>query len=93
MMDLFVKDPGEAVDWTFDWDDAYLTSGETIDASDWAVEPTGGITLSGDDFTGSTTTVTASGGTSGATYRLVNTVTTSLGRTVVRSVTVRVTPR
>ncbi|MFA5712419.1 hypothetical protein [Mycolicibacterium sp.] len=90
---LFIKDPSEVIDWTLDWDDEYLAAGETIQSSAWAVVPAGDITLSGGTFSDASTTITASGGTAGDTYRLENTVTTSGGRTAVRSVTVRVQDR
>lgn len=89
---LYAKDPSETLDYTFDWDDAYLQSGETISTSAWAVTPSG-PTLSGASNTNSTATTFMAGGTAGHSYRLTNTIVTSASRTAERSITVRVFDR
>ena len=89
---IYAKDPSEIIDYTFDWDDTHLEAGETISTSVWAVSPSG-PTLSGDANTTTTATTFISGGTAGNVYMLTNTVTTSMSRTVQRSISIRVQDR
>lgn len=77
-----IKQPTANVDYTLDWQDA-LSGGETITASTWVGDT--GITLGTTLFTGSTTTVFIAGGTAGKSYKATNTVVTSGGRTLVRT--------
>uniref|UniRef100_A0A6M3IPQ6 Putative tail protein n=1 Tax=viral metagenome TaxID=1070528 RepID=A0A6M3IPQ6_9ZZZZ len=94
-MMTFKKDPGEKLDYAFDWDDdtqgPYLESGETISASAWVVPS--GITEVSASYTDTITKIWLSGGTEGTSYELENTITTSEGRIVVRSFIVVVEER
>lgn len=70
------KRAAEVLDYTFDWyTNGWLESGETISTSSWTVAA--GITKDSDSNTTTTTTIWVSGGTSGQTYKLTNTITTS----------------
>ena len=84
------KDPQEILDYKIDWD-LMLAVGETIVTSTWS-SPTNGPTLSNAQIlTGNRSTlIWAAGGTEGATYNIENTITTSAGRTIQRSVALRV---
>lgn len=88
MQYLAVKDPQEEKDYTIDWSDD-LASGETISTSDWVVGT--GLTEEDDENNTTTTTAWVSGGTAGTEYLCVNTVTTSGGRTLERTVIIPVT--
>ena len=94
-----LHDPGSTEAYTLDWNDAAedsLADGETISASEWAVESAGSdgeLDIDSDTNDTTTTTVVLTGGTKGHTYRVVNTITTSEGRTVIGSLTIRVGPR
>jgi hypothetical protein len=81
-MNTVSKDPDEKKDYGFDWS-AWLSSvppADTISSSAWVL-PTG-ITQStpapSNDTT--TTTIWLSGGTAGASYTVVNRITTAAGR-------------
>lgn len=87
MQYLAVKDPQEDKDYTIDWSDD-LATGETILTSEWSVGT--GLTEDDDDRDDTTTTVWVSGGTGGNEYLAVNTITTSGGRTLERTVVIPV---
>lgn len=103
MPDSFVKAPAEVLPYKRDWkykDEASRTAGgtgngyldgETITTSSWTV-PTG-ITKDSETHADGLATVWVSGGTIGQTYRLVNTIVTSGGRTAQRSIDVSVQTR
>lgn len=98
-MTVFVKDPDSITDYTINWGDGYLDTNspaETISTSSWAVSPADspGMSVSGTP-TKTTTTATAfvTGGVVGRVYALVNTITTSGGRTDERSIILRVEER
>lgn len=104
MSDAFVKDPGGVLDFKRDWKydteaaraaggtgNGWLASGETITTSTWTV-PTG-ITKDSDSNADGLAVVWLSGGTVGQSYRVVNTVVTSAGRTDRRSITVSIQDR
>ncbi len=82
----YVKDPASVLDYTVDWAD-YLVS-DTISTSTWTVPA--GITLDSQSNTATTTTVWLSGGTHNTAYTATNKVTTAGGRTVERSIWVKV---
>jgi hypothetical protein len=93
-MTLLLKDPDAVVDYLIDWGVEYL--GEDLLAdSVWTVDPDepNGIAVVGSYFDASTSTANASGGEPGRIYRLVNHVTTVLGREDSRSIVVRVEKR
>lgn len=85
---MFVKTPGAILDYTIDWNDGYLESGETISTSVWAVIPdvTGGVEIDSDTNSTTTATATISGGRHSIEYLLKNTITTSESRTDARFV-------
>lgn len=96
-MAVRVKDPAEIIDFSFDWDDDWLVTNETIDTSSWAITPQSGASPEDDleingtpTKTTTTTTAFVRGGVAGRTYHLKNTITTSEGRTGERTVVIRV---
>ena len=73
---------GAVKDYGFDYTTyGWLASGETISSSTWAIWPA--ITLSGAQNSAGITSVFVSGQQVGITYKLINTITTSVGRTEV----------
>ena len=88
------KTPTEARRPTVDWAVVDCAgTGVTIQTSTWTIHPDDDdatLTLSQQATTGLETSVLASGGTDGNTYRLVNQVITSDGRTVELTVVVPV---
>lgn len=95
-MPSFYKEPGERLDYSYEW---VLAPGDAITSSVWAATPVG-LTLSDESFGASTdptddpntwlTLVWLMGGTDGTDYELTNTITTLAGRTDVQRTTVRV---
>ena len=98
MPQSFIKDPDSVLDYKFDFagltngngDCDWLESGETI--SSRTVTVSSGLTKDSDSITDTNTSVTVwlSGGTAGNVYTVACKVTTSLGRTVERTITIRV---
>jgi hypothetical protein len=78
---VFEKDPGEILDYTRNM--AGLLGSDTITSSSWSVQS--GLIVVSHSNTTTTTTVFISGGTDQNRYRIKNTVVTSGGRTLVRS--------
>jgi len=72
-----LKAPTASLDYTYNWDDGYLDTGETIVTSTWTVSPTG-MTIDSESETATTATVKLSGGTHGVLYKVVNTITTNV---------------
>lgn len=93
-MTLLLKDPDAVVDYLIDWGAEYLGD-DLLAESEWTVDPDepDGVAVTGSNFDASTSTVNASGGVPGRIYRLVNQVTTVLGRIDSRSIVVRVEKR
>jgi len=93
-MTLLLKDPDAVVDYLIDWGAEYLGQ-DLLAESSWSVDPDepDGVAVAGGNFDASTATVNASGGIPGRIYRLVNHVTTALGRVDSRSIVVRVEKR
>lgn len=93
-MTLILKDPASSLDYMVDWGAIYLGDDVLIE-SDWSIVPveTGGVTIDGSAFDGSSATVKVSGGRIGKLYRLLNQVTTSVGREDSRSILLRVETR
>lgn len=79
------KGPTEVLDYLVNWTAAL--EGDPIVGSTWTLPS--GLTTSQNSFTSSTTTVWIGGG-SGGTYDLVNTITTTAGRVLVRTVQLKV---
>lgn len=80
------KDPAATRTVGFDWSND-LASGDTISASSWAFETAEGLTTTAltnvaSDYDDDSTTLRFSGGVLGASYYLVNTVTTANGDTL-----------
>ena len=94
-MTLLLKDPEAMLDYGVDWDSDYLRGEDALTASQWRVEPdeAGGIAIAAERFDAAGSSVTLGGGAPGRLYRLVNSVTTALGRADARSFTVRVEKR
>lgn len=100
----FVKDPDAVLDYKFDWRALtngvagavgdWLGAGETISTSSVAVSPAG-LVVDSSTLTDSATSVTVwlSSGTAGADYVVTCRITTSLGRTDERSITIKARER
>lgn len=69
--------PLAKLDYGFNWS-SWLASGETITVSNWTVDE--GMTKSSEQINGTTTSVFIEGGVVGNNYKIVNTITTSVGR-------------
>ena len=82
------KDPGETLDYQFDWT-ARLETGETILTSTMTLL-SGDTTVSSPSFLGGVTTVWLSGGTVETASVVNNVITTSDGRTYEESARVRI---
>lgn len=92
MTTLHAKDPQAMLDYGMDWS-AWLASDEAIVESLWRAEPEGGLSLSGEGHDASASRVTVAGGVPRHVYCLVNGITTSLGRSDERSITIRIVER
>lgn len=84
----FTKDPDDVLDYGFDWS-LWLGVNETISTSTWILSP--GITQNSATNTNTATTVWLSSGVAGTPYSVTNRVVTNQGRTVDRTMTIRVT--
>lgn len=84
----FTKDPDDILDYSFDWT-AWVATNETISTSTWILSP--GIVQNSATNTTLIATVWLSGGTAGNPYSVTNRITTNQGRTVDRTMTIRVT--
>lgn len=86
----FVKDPQAVLDFNWDWS-AWLGEGETI--TDKTVTPDAGLTVDSSSTAGKVVVAWISGGTSGATYVVACTITTSAGRAETRRIQISVQMR
>ena len=84
----FTKDPDDVLDYAFDWS-SWLATNETISTSTWILSP--GITQNSATNTNTVATVWLSSGVAGTPYSVTNRVVTNQGRTVDRTMTIRVT--
>ena len=91
-MSTFIKHSGAILDYAVNWNDGYLEAGEAINSSAWQAS-SDDIILSNNSFTSEMSSVTAQGGLKGSEYQLFNTVTTSSGRTDIRTVNIYVPAR
>jgi len=93
-MTFLLKDPDAVLDYLIDWGAEYLGE-DLLAGSDWSVAPdeAGGVTIAGNDFDATTSTVKAGGGLPGRIYRLINEVVTASGRVDSRSIVLRVEKR
>ena len=94
-MTVHYKTSAEVLDYTVDWDDNWLADGETISTSVWSIyaenqESVIQLSEDSESETSTTATIWVSGGTVGCRYRLRNTITTSEGRTGVRTMYVEI---
>jgi hypothetical protein len=85
----FLKDPTDELDFTRTWDD-WLAEGETISTVQWTVEA--GLISTGtpDTHTDTTATIWLEGGEVDEEYDVACKITTSQGRVVERTFTVKV---
>lgn len=100
MAQIFPKDPGDRLDWKFDFKSTtngsdtdvadVLASGETI--SSRTVTADDGITVDSSSITDTNTSVTVwlSGGTAGEEYTVTCTIVTSAGRTYEEHIKIQV---
>lgn len=84
----FTKDPGDVLDYTFDWSQ-WLSPGETISNSTWYTSGPG-ITVNRDIVNDTSTTVWLSGGANTAIYYVKNQIVTTQFRTVERTMTITI---
>jgi len=91
-MNVFAKDPSAVVEFSHDWGESYLRSGEALTVSSWSVDPAG-LTVDSSSYTASLASVTLSGGSPGKLYRVSNAVTTTDGRVEERAIAIRVQQR
>jgi hypothetical protein len=77
MPDSFEKDPDEVLDYIRNW--SAVLGDDVIDESTWT--PADGIAVDSDSHDDTTATVWLSGGALGATYAVLNRITTVGGRT------------
>lgn len=80
------KAVGEELDYVFDWSGEL--GADTISSSGFIAAD--GLTVESDSNTDTTATVWLSGGTAGTVYKVVNTIITAAGRTLVKTVELRV---
>ena len=92
----FIKDPDSVLDYVLDWNGGapgpWLSTGDTISTSAWTLSSTG-IDGSTDSNTTTTTTIWVSGGTGNGDYDLTNRIVTANGRTVDRTIRIKVLER
>lgn len=84
------KDPQAFLDYSIDWS-AWLPSGDTIVTSTWMAD--GGITISMETNTSTTSTVWIAGGTTNVLHRATNQITTAAGRINNQSISIAVASR
>lgn len=82
------KDPNEVLDYLLSWA-RRVPEGDSIAGSTWLVDE-GDVVVDSDSFTDTTATVWLSGGTVGTRCVLTNRVTTTEGRTMDQSVSIRI---
>lgn len=85
------KDPQEVLDYQINWA-SRLAVDDTIATSTWTISGTGLVKQS-DSFEDTFTTIWLTGGTLGLKYILTNRVTTTDGRTMDQSVTIKIKER
>lgn len=89
MPQSFIKTPSATIDFTINWDDGYLTTGEFLSTSSWAIQPAStSFSINTEAYTTATATIDVMGGVQGQTYYLKNTIVTSAGRIDTRTLQV-----
>lgn len=86
----FDKDPLAVLDYAYDWG-KWLQPGEFLASVVWTVAV--GLAQAGTTFSGSIAQIFLTGGTSGVTYAVYATVTTTAGRTDKRTIQINVLDR
>lgn len=89
MSQSFIKDPNAVLDYTINWS-SWLGS-DIISTSNWAADT--GITIDDDSNDTDSATVWLSGGTSGASYAVTNSIVTAAGREDDRTIYILVMER
>lgn len=88
MPQSFIKGSTAIMDYSADWDDGYLTTGEKLSTSSWSFfPPSTSFSLTTQSFSTATSiaTVWCSGGVHGDTFYVRNRVVTTGGRTDLRT--------
>ncbi len=81
-----LQTPGEALTWSFDWDDGpWLATGDALSSATWAISPTG-PTVTDLGESSNVSSVRVSGMTRGEIYRLTCTMISTDGDTGERSI-------
>lgn len=80
----YEKDPSDTIDYSLSW---HHIGADVILSSTWTAD---GLTVDSSSYTGLVTTAFVSGGTDGAIASLTNTIVTSAGRTLQRTVYISV---
>lgn len=90
------KDADAQLSYQLIWSD-WLPSGDTITSSSWTAESISGdsdpLTITGNSFTDTSTTVTVNGGTTGNIYKVYNTISTDQSNTDRRYFRIKVQDR
>ena len=89
-MTVLIKDPQSVLDYRHDWETFYLDNNEKIDTRQWFVKPSGELMIEGAD---DQDVVFIAGGIAGHLYQLTEQVLTNAGRTIERSISIRVQNR
>lgn len=80
----YEKDPSDVIDYSLSW---HHLGTDTISTSTWTSD---GLTVDSSSYSGLVTTAFVSGGTDGAVASLTNTIVTSAGRTLQRTIYISV---
>lgn len=93
-MTIYLKDPASSVDYSLDWS-SWLAAGEAITSTSWSIDPSGASSpaLGVETEAGATRSVFIAGGAPGHRYRLTCRIRTDGGRTVERSLIIRIAER
>ncbi len=84
-----LQTPGEALTWSFDWDDGpWLATGDSVASATWAISPTG-PTVSDLGESSNVSSVRVSAMTRGKIYRLTCKMISTDGDTGERSIGIR----
>lgn len=89
-MKVFHKDPNDKLDYMMDWTNEMTLLVDTINASQWAISPSGALAVDSDANDDNTATVWLTDGNAAATYIVSNQITTAGGRIIERSFKVHV---
>ena len=89
-MTTFLKDPEAELDYSVDWA-KWLAAGETISSSSW--DAPAGLNKVRTSFDNTGATVFLGGGVPGETYRVTNSIVTSVDRKDSRSLTIKCVER